>query len=171
MDLIYKHDSNGELHQSGAMEIPGIAKSLNVRGYIHAPFTVKGLVDLGFSTLVLTGAGFQPAIERGNDDELQLEVIHIPFHDKEDLEDHRIARIEKMILPTAKKLADQIRQGNKVLSTCWAGVNRSSLLTAFTLKELLPDADGRDVVSMIRQNRSERCLNNKLFEQIVIHGF
>jgi len=171
MDLIYQHSSGGEIHQSGAMEIPGIAKSLNVRGYIHAPYTVKGLVDLGFSILVLTGAGFQPAVEKGNDANASIEVIHIPFHDKEDLSDHQIAHIEKLILPTATKLANAVTNGKKVLSTCWAGVNRSSLLTAFTLKQLLPDTSGRDIIQLIRKQRSDRCLNNKLFERIVDYGF
>lgn len=169
--LIYKHPSSGgELHQSGAMEIPGIARTLNTHGYIHCEEVVKGLEAHDFSILVLTAGGFQPAIELGKSDDSDLRVIHLPFADDENMSDHDVAKVEKMIRTTSFDLARAIENGQKVLSTCWAGINRSSLLTAFTLRDLTTMAT-QDIIDLIRSQRSDRCLNNTLFERIVLYDF
>ena len=170
MDLIYQHTSNGEIYQCGAMEIPGIAKTLNTHGYIHCPIVVEGLRHLGFSIIALTSKGFQPDIGTATAGS-GLEVIHIPFADKEDQSKDKIIQIEKMITSAAKKMADAIEQGQKVLSTCWAGINRSSLLTAHTIKKLDDSLGQQQIIDMIRLRRSSRCLNNKLFESIILNGF
>ncbi len=41
-----------------------------------------------------------------------------------------------MIMAASSKMAKAVEQGQKVLSTCWAGINRSSLLTAYIIKNL-----------------------------------
>jgi len=171
LDLIYKHPvSGGEIYQSGAMEIPGIAKSLNTHGYIHCEYVVEGLEKFGIDILALTAKGFQPAVELGKTDTSTLEVIHIPFADDQDMPDHKVAQMEKMIESASEKLKQAVERGQKVLSTCWAGINRSSLLTAFTLLKLTND-NPQAIIKLIRTQRAKNCLNNVLFERIVIHGF
>lgn len=171
LDLIYRHPaSGGELYQSGAMEIPCVSKTLNTHGFIHCEEVVKGLEAQGFSMLVLTAKGFQPAIELGKSEDSTLQVIHIPFADDKEMPDHEIAVMEKMIRKTADTAAREIEGGGRVLSTCWAGVNRSSLLTAFILRDLTT-MPTQAIIDLIRSKRSKGCLNNDLFERIVLHDF
>jgi len=199
MDLIYTHPvskwtlperppkdfAGGEIWQCGAMEIPGIAKSINTLGYIHCPISVDGLRQLGFSIIALTAKGFQPRIETATAG-TGLEVISIPFADREDLNSAKLAQLEKMITSAADKMARAVEQGKKVLSTCWGGINRSSLLTAYIIKDLIKNLDKtsldpetiagltlspQEIINMLRTQRSERCLNNRLFERIILQGF
>lgn len=177
MDLIYQHPiSEGQIYQCGAMEIPGIAKTLNTHGYIHCPVVVEGLVSLKFTIIALTSKGFQPQIGTATEGS-DLEVIYMPFADKEDQSNDKILQIEKMITSGAEKMAKAVEQGQKVLSTCWAGINRSSLLTAYIIKKLdtdrlpIPPLSSQEIINSIRLQRSKRCLNNKLFESIILRGF
>jgi hypothetical protein len=171
MDLIYKHaTSGGEIWQCGAMEIPGVARSFNKLAYIHCPYVVEGMAPLKFTILALTAKGFQPQIETATAGS-GLEVLHLPFADKPNLDPGEIIRVRDMILPAAEKMAKTVEQGQKVLSTCWGGINRSSLLTAFVLKNLdqtlNSEAGGHFIVSLLRGQRAAHCLNNKLFKKIV----
>ena len=177
MDLIYQHPTaKGEIYQCGAMEIPGIAKTLNTHGYIHCPVVVEGLTNAGFSIIALTSKGFQPQIGTATAGS-SLDVIYIPFADDENLDNDEIIRVEKLITSTADRMAKAVEQGQKVLSTCWAGINRSSLLTSYIIKALDGEASShtpsssQEIINMIRTRRSARCLNNKLFERIVLRGF
>jgi len=171
LDLIYEHSiSKGKIYQCGALEIPGVAKTLNIIGYIHSPIVIEGLNHANISIIALTAKSFQPRLEGFN-----VDVIHIPFSDKADLSDSKIAKIERMITSAAYKMAKAVEQGQNVLSTCWGGLNRSSLLTACIIKNLEAWGNGQlnpqEVIRKIKTQRSERCLNNKLFEKIVINGF
>ena len=172
MDIIYQNSfyrdgkyHNGELYQSGAMEIPGVAKSLNTRNYIHCPIVVEGLLAQGITMIALTAHGFQPQIKTAIAG-TSLEVLHIPFHDRK-LEGQEIDDAKIKVLGAAQKMADAIAEGRKVLSTCWAGINRSSLLTAHTLMLLEPQWSTEEIITLIRTRRSENCLNNALFKQVV----
>jgi len=168
LDLIYQHPtSGGGIYQCGALEIPGIAKTLNTHGYIHCPVVVDGLKDLGFSIIALTSKGFQPQIETATAGS-GLEVLHIPFADDEKLTSDEIAKVKKKVTSAADKMTKAVEQGQKVLSTCWAGINRSSLLTAYIIKNLDGSIDPQEIINTIRTQRSARCLNNKLFVLIIL---
>jgi len=175
MDLIYKCQySGGEIWQCGAMEIPGVARSFNKLGYIHCPYVVEGLIPLGFSIIALTAKRFQPQIETATT-ETKLEVLHLPFADTAELSQEEIVRIQGMILPAAEKMAKAVEQGEKVLSTCWGGINRSSLLTAYIIKSLDGSLNstqgGQWIINLLRSQRAAHCLNNSLFQKIVLQGF
>ncbi len=65
------------------------SKNYNTHGYIHCPAVVESLVSLKFTIIALTSKGFQPQIgtaTKGSD----LEVIYIPFADKEDQSSDKI---------------------------------------------------------------------------------
>lgn len=68
----------------------------------------------------------------------------------------------------ARTAADAVRGGRTVLVRCHSGYNRSGLVIAQSLIELghTPDA----AISLIRQKRSPRALNNETFEQYLTTG-
>lgn len=66
----------------------------------------------------------------------------------------------------AKRLADMVRGGQHVLVTCWAGLNRSGLITALTLVEL--GFNPPDAIEILRKTRSRHALCNHQFEDLVL---
>ncbi len=68
----------------------------------------------------------------------------------------------------ARSAAHALRDGHTVLVRCHSGYNRSGLVIAQSLIELgyTPDA----AISLIRQRRSPRALNNETFEQYLTTG-
>ncbi|WP_151770813.1 protein-tyrosine phosphatase family protein [Streptomyces abyssomicinicus] len=68
----------------------------------------------------------------------------------------------------ARAAAHALRDGRTVLVRCHSGYNRSGLVIAQTLVELghTPDT----AISLIRQRRSPRALNNETFEQYLTTG-
>jgi len=173
MDLIYTHPySGGRIYQCGAREIPGTDEDTFRIDLYDADAIIAGLDEACISILALTAKGYQPQL-----DSPYLDVIHIPFDDRILLEDWKIAQIEKMVKRAAKKMAKAVEGGEYVLSTCRGGINRSSLLTAYIIKELNKTLEPehqlapQQIIDLIRERRDERCLHNELFEIIVLHGF
>jgi len=167
MHTVYKHSSGGQILQSGAMEIPGMKKTYKVKGYVHTPIVAKALKDYNISMVALTSDGFQVPIDQDQPAGLEFDVLHIPFADSQTLTSEEMIRIRGLILPAAQKMADAVRSGQKVLSTCTAGINRSSLLTVHTIKLLEPHLTPVEIVLQIRKNRFTSCLNNVLFQDVV----
>ncbi|MGW6972163.1 protein-tyrosine phosphatase family protein [Streptomyces sp. NPDC054952] len=68
----------------------------------------------------------------------------------------------------ARTTTHALRDGRTVLVRCHSGYNRSGLVVAQSLIELghAPDA----AISLIRQRRSPRALNNETFEQYLNTG-
>jgi hypothetical protein len=152
MTLIYKHPRGGKLYQAGAKEIPEILRSKNI------------------SLLVLAATEYQPDHISGTGGNfVGAEVIYVPLKDT-------ILFTPKEFRKTvdkAKKVADHvithIESGNNVLSTCWAGLNRSGLISGLAIREL-SKAPGKKVVRQIRKRRSWRALSNPLFARVVANS-
>jgi len=167
MHTIYKHPSGGQILQSGALEIPGMKQTYKVKGYVHTPIVARALREQGISMVALTARGFQVPLDKDQPDGLTFDVLHIPFADSQELTPKELEQVRDMVLPAAKTMADAVREGRKVLSTCWAGINRSSLLTVHTLKQLDPQLTPIQIVKMLRKKRHVTCLNNIVFQDIV----
>jgi protein-tyrosine phosphatase len=66
----------------------------------------------------------------------------------------------------ARKVADELYRGGRVLVTCSAGLNRSGLVTGLALcmaTKLHPE----QIVKRIRRARGEDALSNRTFEKMV----
>jgi protein-tyrosine phosphatase len=109
---------------------------------------------LGFDTLVLTAQEIQnPAAMYPG-----LRVIHVPLVDRREVpvdEAHR----------AAQAVAAEVRAGRKVLVTCFAGWNRSGLVTALALW-YLTGWHGQRVLQHV-QARRPVSLQNHYFAQHV----
>jgi len=167
MHIIYKHPSGGQILQSGALEIPGMKHSYKTKGYVHTPIVAEALKEKGISMVALTAGDFQVPLDRDQPAGLEFGVLHIPFADSQTLTTEEMDRIRDMVLPAAEMMAEAVSSGRKVLSTCWAGINRSSLLTIHTLKRLGVQQTPVQMVLMLRKNRHVTCLNNVLFQDVV----
>jgi protein-tyrosine phosphatase len=68
-------------------------------------------------------------------------------------------------LDAAKHVANTLKNGDKVLVTCMAGLNRSGMVTALTLT-MLTTLTGNEIVDRI-QSRREFALSNREFERFI----
>lgn len=117
------------------------------------------LARYGFNAVVLAAVELQfPAhLFEG------VAVLHAPNED-----DGRPLTRERMIIAisAAKQVAARVTDGQKVLSTCAQGVNRSGLVTALAL-HFLYGWNGQHCVSVVRRKRQLRngwkALSNSYF--------
>jgi len=122
----------------------------------------EGLKKAGFDVLVLCAAEHQRAdlypgltvVKAGGDDDHRYE---------------RLMRFIDMWKQAASFTAEHVRANHKVLVTCMAGQNRSGLVVAMALVELM-GMSGKDVVPFV-QGRRALALNNKTFAQYIIDNF
>jgi protein-tyrosine phosphatase len=180
LDLIYTHPSGGKIYQCGAGQIPGTPDPWHYRWHKpgHHPDDVRqgihdnilqALSGYQITTLVLAGE-YQPILEGP-----ELEVINTPFDDSFDMTPSTVSELLKAIKPIALQMAEKIVTGETLLSTCWAGKNRSSLLTGLALKKLRnPEGKllmrGQEIIDLIRKKRSATCLCNPVFHDLVLHN-
>lgn len=167
MNIIYKHPSGGQILQSGAMEIPGMRQTYKTKGYVHTPIVAEALRQEGISLVALTAMDFQVPLDQDQPTGLEFDVLHLPFEDSQTLSTIEIESIRQIVIPAAKTMASAVLEGRKVLSTCWGGINRSSLLTIHTLKNLEPQMSSVEMVMLLRKERHTSCLNNVIFQDIV----
>jgi len=90
-----------------------------------------------------------------------VNVIHCPFEDNSNIMG---GNTMALVFATAKLVAEAHKAGGKILVTCYAGINRSALITALALRVLGHSAFF--AIESIRSNRNKRCLENKVFERI-----
>lgn len=110
--------------------------------------------------LVLMAKDFQPSSKLFPD----ITVLHAPMTD-----DHNgmPAGDSDTAMNTAMRVAKLVKQGKRVLVTCWAGRNRSGLVTALALmllKKMNPD----QAVGLIRAARSELAMRNPHFNNMLV---
>jgi len=143
MTLLYKHSSNGTLHQCGAREI------------------TRKLRKYPFDTIILAAKEFQP-------DKAFPEVdkILVPLTDSAKLSNKQLAATLRAAEQISDYAANKIEQGCHILSTCMAGWNRSGLISGLIIHKLT-DASGSDIVNHIRNNRSAFALSNPLFASYI----
>jgi rhodanese-related sulfurtransferase len=68
----------------------------------------------------------------------------------------------------AEGLAQRIREGQTVLVHCQAGLNRSGMLAAHTLKKL--GYTGEEALKLLRDSRSQIVCCNEAFEKFILEG-
>jgi hypothetical protein len=113
--------------------------------------------DAGFKLLVLCASEYQPPGRKFPD----VDVWHAPFEDNSWLPPSR--ETLEVAMAAAEKAAGYVRKGQNVLITCWAGINRSSLVTALTLYKLL-GLKGTDLIKLIQLQRPGTLSNGKFRE-------
>jgi len=147
-NMIYLHPvSKGELWQGGYEDV------------INLEF------DPAHTDLVILAArDFQGKVWAPNN----IQVIRIPFDDCTGLTEGDIKTISKMVDGASTWAAKYIREGKRVLSTCAAGINRSSLVTAATLIKLDPKFTVNPdlAIETIRASRYGTLSNPQFVEMI-----
>ena len=141
--------------------------SYKTKGYVHTPIVAKALKEKGISMVALTSGGFQVPLDCDQPEGLEFDVLHIPFADSQTLTTQELDAIRELVVPAAKAMARAVLEGCKVLSTCWAGINRSSLLTIHAMKNIEPHLTPVEMVLSLRKLRYTSCLNNVMFQDIV----
>lgn len=107
----------------------------------------------GFSAVVLCASEYQPPALSflGHIWRVRLEDWEVPLSPSH----------ARDVARAGRAIAKQVSQGNHVLVTCFAGLNRSGLVLGTALIELGFDAD--EAIRLIRTNHSELALNNRVF--------
>lgn len=152
MSIIYKHKSGGELYQAGAKEIPDILRKKPI------------------SLLILSAEEYQPEhISNTGGSFEKIEVIYVPLKDSVFLSAKKLRDTVLKADKVSNIAVEHILSGNSVLSTCWAGLNRSGLISGLTMKKL-SGAPGDKIVRQIRKLRSWRALSNPLFADVIANS-
>jgi hypothetical protein len=121
-----------------------------------APPEGMQLSKAGFTGLVLCAQEHQPSA----DSFPGVDVLYAPFDDR-GLE----PRPEELgvALGASRQVANAVRDGGKVLVTCWEGLNRSGLVTALALMRLT-GVNGQSAVFKVQQARPG-ALRNPYFAE------
>jgi len=123
------------------------------------PPTGDTLRKLGFDMVVLAAEEYQPESDRF----VGVKVIHAPNDDAPINEGGDTS----LALRVSAETAQALREGKKVLSTCAAGLNRSGLVSSFTLMRLFPSKTGDEIIEMIRKARGGWAMSNGDFAKVV----
>lgn len=116
------------------------------------------LANLGIDVLVLCAMEVQPPAERFPG----VEVLYAPNDD--DFSRPPTRQELGIALATARQVAQAIRAQKTVLVTCYAGLNRSGLVSALTL-HFLDGISGDVAIKMVRAARGFRALGNPGFKK------
>jgi protein-tyrosine phosphatase len=114
-----------------------------------APPTGCAVHDAGYSVLVLAARKYQPK----NDEIPCVWIVRAPLRDAELTEE-----MKTIAWSAAKDAARFVRAKQSVLVTCYAGINRSALITALILNETY-GLSGREAIVRIRSMRSVALTN------------
>lgn len=118
-----------------------------------------------FDVLVLCAQEIQPKVlaYRGT-------VIRVPLPDSH-LTDEEVRRA----LVGGRQVAESLARGKRVLSTCYAGLNRSALVASLGLGLVSVSAKGRparpltpiEIILLMRERRGPAALHNPHFCEII----
>jgi protein-tyrosine phosphatase len=119
-----------------------------------APPMGATLQKAGFQLLVLCAAEHQPPAEHFPG----VEVIYAPNDD----DDSRWPTREELriALSAAVRVVEALQKGQKVLVTCWAGRNRSGLVSALVLRKHL-GVTGDAASALVKMCRPRALTNSK----------
>lgn len=109
-----------------------------------------------WDVIVLCAGEYQPHVELPED--WNKVILRVPFDDSPNAIPHSV---EKSLHKQAKYLAQLHAEGKNILITCFAGVNRSGLLTALVLRYAF-GCDGAEAIYKIQSVRTF-ALTNKTF--------
>lgn len=144
MNLVYTHpETNGKLYQAGYKEIPHDLKKAGIYKVIFAAVECPPLNH-----------------HQG------AHLVHVPLDDKMAMSAKEYAYTLGAAMSVGCQLAIDILRGKSVISSCAAGLNRSSLCSAFALKTLTPMTN-TEVVNLLRKQRNPSCLCNSTFEKML----
>ena len=134
--------------------IPGVYQGSKPALESQGQLVPLPLHQAGFDSLVLAAEEFQPPAR----DYPGVRVLHVPFDDHE----NRLTEEEwAEIVGAADWAAGEVRAGRRVLITCWAGINRSGIITALTVM-MLTGWSGAKAVIRVKQMRPG-ALRNRSF--------
>lgn len=111
-----------------------------------------------YEVIVFAAKEYQPSAT----DFPGIKIIHAPMDDTDPMskEDTTTA------LRTAMTVAALRRKGNRVLVTCWAGLNRSGLIAALALK-LLYKTNATQAIQRVRNARGPWAISNNAFVRLI----
>ncbi len=144
MNLVYRHPSGGSLWQGGRL----------------SSGSVRALDNAKIKAVMLGAIEFQPKLP-DRFDVLRVRAYDDPFMNSFDA--HRLALCADEV---SDMLAAYVAGGENVLSSCWAGWNRSGLMTAMTLMKLT-GMPADVAIARVRAARGPSALGNPIFVQIV----
>lgn len=144
MSVIYTHPSGGKLFQVGAREIPDILKNNDVH------------------LIIYTAKEWQPFKSNPS-----ISKIFIPLDDTVNLSPQEIIATLKLTDAASTAAARYLKSGKNVISSCAAGLNRSGITSAFTLKKCT-NAGKQEIINHIRSNRHPHALSNTLFVKLFL---
>ena len=117
------------------------------------------LMELGFSAVVLCAIENQPPASK-------FEGIDVLYAPNDDNPLRAPTRDELLIaVDAAKQVAQRVQDGQKVLVTCMAGLNRSGLVNAFAL-HILTGWSGPRCVQQVQAKR-QAALSNRQFVRVL----
>jgi protein-tyrosine phosphatase len=106
-----------------------------------------------FAMVVLAAHEWQPTLHVSM-------VLRVPF------EDGLLSKRETQMVTKASELVvEALKRGDPVLVTCFAGLNRSGLITALALRRL--GYSPSDAIDLVRRARGEYALSNPSFVQFI----
>ena len=114
----------------------------------------KGRVRGQFDAVVLAAEEYQPDARTFG----VREIIRAPLDDSGK---PLTAREAKNILEAASLVAHRVRQGKRVLVTCWMGLNRSGVIVAQALKLLGMSTE--NAIRHVKRARGQFALSNESF--------
>lgn len=121
--------------------------------------TGSALRDGGFDVLVLCAEEWQPAASKFKG----IRVHHAPFDD--DSEGMTQGELDTAATAAFETLR-HLRKGRRVLVTCWAGRNRSGLVTAWALS-MYTGLDPALAGEAVREARGSAALTNPHFVDVL----
>lgn len=125
-----------------------------------APDPVDSWSDI-CDCLVLCAENYQPDSSEFPD----VSVIKCPFND--DLIPLTADEVS-MITRTVNRCYSRSQSGQKVLFTCMAGLNRSSLVCSLVMLKM--GMDPSRIVELVRNARGPAALSNSYFRSIIMGG-
>lgn len=142
MNLVYQHPSGGAIYQGDRLDAEN--------------FPVLDAARI--RVVVLAAANNQPKLPE------RFDVIRVKILDNFYPTEDEAIRFWDIADLASQHLVDYLTRGESVLSTCWAGLNRSGLMTAFTLMKL-----GMSDEHAVRRIRMARrgALSNPAFVTII----
>jgi protein-tyrosine phosphatase len=128
--------------------------------YIIPKYLAQGSVPLDydlrgrFDTVVLCAEELQDVPLPG------VEVIHAPLDDAKPTQEE-----VSIAWKAAKRVAKRVNANRRVLVTCAMGLNRSGLVTGFTL--IMLGFTAQQAIDVIRMARGQRALFNEHFVKLL----
>ena len=149
MSLLYVSPaSGGKLFQAGVSEIPQLLQNNNIYA------------------LILSAREFQPKLTDFQPDFLRLlkgtHIFYVPLLDMPFISQKDLSKVDEI----SSLAAMFIIKGKNVLSTCYAGLNRSGLISGHILKKIT-GASGNTIIDHIQKHRNPRALSNSTFAKII----